>query len=62
MNITSQFFITYYTGSEDLDLMAMPASFAGNIGKTSDYNRFIEGIKNLPAKTNKMRIKFYEIL
>ena len=49
MNITSQFFITYYTGSEDLDLMAMPASFAGNIGKTSDYNRFIEGISSIYA-------------
>ena len=49
MNITSQFFITYYTGSEDLDLMAMPASFAGNIGKTSDYNRFIEAISSIYA-------------
>ena len=49
MNITSQFFITYYTGSQDLDLMAMPVSFAGNIGKISEYNRFIEAISSIYA-------------
>ena len=49
MNITSQFFITYYTGSQDLDLMAMPVSFAGNIGKISEYTRFIEAISSIYA-------------
>lgn len=49
MNITSQFFITYYTGSIELDLMAMPASFAGNITKTSDYNKFIEAVSSIYA-------------
>ena len=49
MNITSQFFITNYIGSLELDLMSIPASFAGNIAKTSEYNRFIEAISSIYA-------------
>lgn len=47
MNITSQFFLTYYPGSTSLDLMQMPSEFAGDSRLIAQYNRFIEGISTI---------------
>lgn len=49
MNINSQFFIAYYAGAQELDLMNMPASFQDS-DKAYDraiYNRFIENISTI---------------
>lgn len=52
MIINSQFFITYYTGKESLDLMTMPSGFDGNLIKISDYERFIQSIDTIYASQN----------
>jgi hypothetical protein len=52
MNIINQFFLTYYTGSESLDLMALPSDFTNNFKLKADYNRFIDGINTIYASQN----------
>lgn len=47
MNIINQFFVTYYTGSESLNLMSMPSQFNNNTKLRAEYNRFLEGINTI---------------
>jgi len=47
MNIINQFFVTYYTGSESLDLMNIPSEFNNNFKLKAEYNRFLEGINTI---------------
>lgn len=51
MNINSQFSITNYTGKEQLNLMAKPASITG-IAQIAEYNRFIEAISTIYGSQN----------
>lgn len=47
MNIINQFFVTYYTGSESLDLMNIPSVFNNNFRLKAEYTRFLEGINTI---------------
>ena len=47
MNITSQFFLTHYIGSESLNLMSMPLQFNNDVKLKAEYNRFLEGINTI---------------
>lgn len=47
MNINSQFFIAYYAGAQELDLMNMPSSFEDQPYEKAVYNRFIENISTI---------------
>ena len=47
MNITSQFFLTHYIGSESLNLMSMPSQFNNDVKLKAEYNRFLEGINTI---------------
>ena len=47
MNITSQFFLTYYTGQESLSLISMPAELSVDKQKAAQYNRFIDSISTI---------------
>lgn len=52
MNIINQFYVTYYTGSESLNLMTIPPSFNTNSKLKAEYNRFIEGISTIYSSQN----------
>lgn len=52
MNITSQFFLTYYAGLSDLDLMSIPTSINNEPYKRAEYNRFINNISTIYASQN----------
>lgn len=47
MNITSQFFLTYYAGQESLSLTSMPAELSVDKQKAAQYNRFIDSISTI---------------
>lgn len=54
MNITSQFYITHYVGSQSLDLMNIPSDINNNLKLRAEYNRFLEGIHTIygPQQAN----------
>lgn len=52
MNITSQFFLTYYAGSSNLNLMSIPSNINNDPYKRAEYNRFINNISTIYASQN----------
>jgi hypothetical protein len=49
MNITSQYFLAYYAGNQELDLISPPASITSDNRLYAEYNRFIDGISTIYA-------------